>query len=99
MLVQGIKQAIAETPEEEEDGDEADGNKGFSEGEFGCLCDLVIAHSQGALLPPLSRKHDVRVSVSLDGCPTRSCIGIDREGWRVKSRITDRAFEVDGRWG
>lgn len=59
VLVQGVEQAIAEAPEEEEDGDKAEGKEGFSEGELGCLCDLVIAHSQGAPLPPLSREHGV----------------------------------------
>lgn len=65
VFVQGIKKAITESPKEEEDGDEADGQKGFSKGELGGLCDLVIAHSQGALLPPLSGEHGASVCLSL----------------------------------
>lgn len=57
MLVQGVEQAVTETPEEEEDGDEDDGEERLTKGQFGSLCAARVIGLEGAPLEEAS-SHD-----------------------------------------
>lgn len=57
VLVQGVEEAIGESPEEEQDGNEADRVERFLEGQLGGLCPLLVRRAQGAALPEGFGKH------------------------------------------
>lgn len=58
MLIQSIKQAVAEAPEKEEDGDERNGPYGFPESEFGCSSHMVVGDLQRSFFEELLGAHD-----------------------------------------
>ncbi len=64
MLVEGVQQAVREAPEEEEDGDEANGVEGVSKGQLGGFRRPVVANSEGTLPEESLDAHAAPHSVS-----------------------------------
>lgn len=64
MLVECIEEAVAETPEEEQDGDNADGINGLPQSQLGRPGAAVVGRLERAILEELLRSHDGR---RLDG--------------------------------
>lgn len=58
VAVQGVEKAVTETPEEEEDGDEADGHDRLSQGQLGGASALVVFGLETSGLNEVFKTHD-----------------------------------------
>lgn len=71
MLVEGVEEAVAEAPEEEEDGDEADGEDGLAQRQLGGAGAARVVGLEGALLEELLGAHGNRARHSGAGLSGR----------------------------
>lgn len=60
MTVEGVEEAVREAPEEEEDGDKADGVDGLAQRELGGGCALLVIGLEPSGLDEAFEAHDCR---------------------------------------